>query len=208
MRGALLASSAIRCCRVNTNSGFDAPVMFPSNGSLTQASPFLPGVPQVSVPPAQRYYGMLRSPVVLPAVLRFLGLAVPVPCACLRLSSLPDAGRRPGAFGCGRTEPPFADERRLGLSSSWGTLHADALFSDPQSSFPPFFVSFAWRYQSRAPVFVSPRCPTPAGGLVHLGVAAPSHPSRNGDVWVSQVPGEPSTLMPCSLTPAGPRHQA
>jgi hypothetical protein len=81
---------------------------------------------------------MLRSPVVLPAALRFLGLAVPVPCACFRLSSLPDAGRRPGAFGCGRTEPPFAEWRR----------------------------------------------------------------------WMSQVPGEPSTLMPCSLTPAGPRHQA
>ena len=81
---------------------------------------------------------MLRSPVVLPAALRFLGLAVPVPCVCLRLSSLPDAGRRPGAFGCGRTEPPFTEWRR----------------------------------------------------------------------WVSQVPGEPSTLMPCSQTPAGPRHQA
>src|SRR5258708_3177782 len=111
MRGALLASSAIRCCRVNTNSGFDAPVMFPSNGPLTQASPFLPGVPQVSVPPAPRYYGMLRPPVALPAALRFLGLVVP----------------------------------------------------------------------SRAPVFVSPHCPTPAEGLVHLGVAAPSHPLRNGD---------------------------
>jgi hypothetical protein len=123
---------------VNMNSGFDAPFMSPSNGPLTRASPFLPGVPQVSVPPAHRYYGMLRHPVVLPAVLRFLRLAVPSP----------------------------------------------------------------------APVFVSPRCPTPAGGLVHWGAAAPSRPLRTGDAWVSQVPGEPSTLMPCSPTPAGPRHQA
>jgi len=170
MRGALLASSAIRCCRVNTNSGFDAPVMFPSNGPLTQASPFLPGVPQVSVPPAPRYYGMLRSPVVLPAALRFLGLAVPVPCACFRLSSLPDAGRRPGALGCGRTEPPFTEWRPLGLSSSWGTLHADALFSDPGRTETP------GRYgvPTRPPLVRTARAPASMG--FRGSIAGPRRP--------------------------------
>ena len=108
------------------------------------------------VPPAPRYYEMLRPPVVLPAVLRFLRLAVPVPCACLRLSSLPDAGRRPGAFGCGRTEPPFTEWRRLGLSSSWGTLHADALFSDPGRTETPG----QYGVPTRPPLLSTARAPT------------------------------------------------
>jgi hypothetical protein len=33
--GDCFASSAIRCCRVDTRSGFNAPAMFPSNGSMT-----------------------------------------------------------------------------------------------------------------------------------------------------------------------------
>src|SRR5260370_37303253 len=43
------------------------------------------------------------------------------PCACLRLSLRPDAGRGPGAFGSGSSTPAFADGKRQGLSGSWGT---------------------------------------------------------------------------------------
>jgi len=48
--GACLASSAIRCCFVDTVPGFDAPAMFPSNGAATRR--FLPsaGFPRVGFP--------------------------------------------------------------------------------------------------------------------------------------------------------------
>ena len=50
LSGACLASSAIRCSFVETVSGFDVPVMFPSNGSVTRRPPSLHGVPRVGSP--------------------------------------------------------------------------------------------------------------------------------------------------------------
>jgi hypothetical protein len=130
MRGALLASSAIRCCRVNTNSGFEAPVMFPSNGPLTQASPSLLGVPQVWFPQLHGTMGCSDPQSSFPP--HFVSFAWRY--LALRLSSSLLAARRRQEAWCiwrGRTEPHFMDWETLGLSSSRGTLHADALFSDP-----------------------------------------------------------------------------
>jgi hypothetical protein len=61
------------------------------------------------------------TPCVLVAALRLPSLGDTRPCACLRLSLRPDAGRGPGAFGSGSSAPAFSDGRPQGLSGSWGT---------------------------------------------------------------------------------------
>src|SRR5262249_11553078 len=48
--GACLASSAIRCCFVDTVPGFDAPAMFPSNDSATRRLLPSAGFPRVGFP--------------------------------------------------------------------------------------------------------------------------------------------------------------
>ena len=48
--GDCFASSAIRCCFVGTVPGFDAPAMFPSNGSTTRRPLPSAGSPQVGFP--------------------------------------------------------------------------------------------------------------------------------------------------------------
>src|SRR5271157_5757430 len=74
--GPFLASSAIRCCFVNTVSGLGVPIMFPSNGSSDGAS-FPPQGPFGMVPLAHRYDETLRLPAAHFAALRFLRLAIP-----------------------------------------------------------------------------------------------------------------------------------
>src|SRR5471032_1591458 len=67
--------------------------MFPSNGSLNQASPFLPRVLVRRVPPAQRYYGTLRIPPSFPPRLITRDGYRP-----MRLRSLPWTRRRSRAW--------------------------------------------------------------------------------------------------------------
>src|SRR5947209_8112983 len=83
------ASSAIRCCNVDTYTGFWAPDMYPSNGSLKRR-PLRSAGSIGPVPPPQRYYGALRLPAVRLAALHCLRLAIP-PCAS---NLLPAAGTR------------------------------------------------------------------------------------------------------------------
>src|SRR5436190_16275907 len=69
------ASSAIRCCNVDTYTGFWAPDMFPSNGPLKRRP--LPSAGSLGrVPPLHRYYEALRTPAVPLAALRCLSLTI------------------------------------------------------------------------------------------------------------------------------------
>src|SRR5262245_23331166 len=101
MSGQFLASSAIRCCFVDTVSGLGVPVMFPSNGSCDGVS-FPPRGPFGVVPPIHRYYEALRLPAVL-AFSPFFGPPDKGDCLghpnvnlrtsrCLLMSSPPVAG--------------------------------------------------------------------------------------------------------------------
>ena len=63
MAGLFLASVAIRFCFVDTNIGFYAPLVFPTNGSITMMPPFLVRVLLSRVPHCHQYYGTLRLPV-------------------------------------------------------------------------------------------------------------------------------------------------
>src|ERR1700682_4614247 len=79
--GDRLASSAIRCSFVETLGGLCVPCIFPSNGSVDRLS--LPSAGFLGwVPPLPRYYGELRRPLIPPASLRRLRLAVPDALAC------------------------------------------------------------------------------------------------------------------------------
>ncbi len=70
------ASSALRCCSVDTYTGFWAPDRFPSNGSLKRRP--LPSAGCLGpVPPLPRSSEALRPPAVRLAVLRCLRLAIP-----------------------------------------------------------------------------------------------------------------------------------
>ena len=113
------ASSAIRCCSVDTYTGFWAPDMFPSNGPLKRRP--LPSAGSLGpVPPLRRYYGALRTPAARLAALRCLRLAIPP----LRLV----CSQRPRrtAVGSGELMVRFPSRncrwKRQGLSGSWVTL--------------------------------------------------------------------------------------
>lgn len=82
MAGLSLASMAIRFCFVDTNTGFYAPLVFPTNGSITTMSPFLVRVLLSRVPCCHQYYGTLRLPV--PTV-RSLMHSLPDSCVLLHV---------------------------------------------------------------------------------------------------------------------------
>ena len=67
--------------------------------------------------------------------------------------------------------------------------------------FSPRFVCLRVAIPARAPVFVSPCGPTPAGGLELSGLAAPRQSFRTGDPRASQVPGEPRCAYALFLDP-------
>ncbi len=104
-------------------SGFDAPAMFPSNGSITWRPLPSPGSTGV-VPRVPRYYEALRFPAALPDTLRFLRMTVTTP---LRLSSFllpsptPTCGRE--VWGLARSQSQMLKRwKRQGVPSSWGIL--------------------------------------------------------------------------------------
>ena len=92
--GECFASSAIRCCFVNTRSSSDALGMFPSRGHEA-APPSLPRVQVGPVPLLRRYYEVLRFPTARDAALRFLHATLTTPRASLRVSG--QVRRRLGA---------------------------------------------------------------------------------------------------------------
>src|SRR5262249_27119957 len=77
--GLCRASCAIRCRFVDTSTGSDAPVLFPSNGWLKRR-PLCSAGSLGLVPPLRRYYGTLRLPAARLAALRRLRLAIPSLC--------------------------------------------------------------------------------------------------------------------------------
>ena len=86
-------------------SGFDAPTMCPSNGSVTRRSLPSPGSAG-NVPRVLRYYEALRFPASLSATLRFLRMTVTIParlCSCLQPSPTPTWGQ--GVWGWHFPEP-------------------------------------------------------------------------------------------------------
>jgi hypothetical protein len=129
-------------------------------------------------------------------------LSVVVACTGRRVSAPP--ARFPStAPRCG-TSFPSQGSSRFGFPWFNGTMK----YSDFRPSFSPRFVVLRLAIPPRAPVFVSPLSPTPAGGLEFSGLALPANRCRRGDGRFSQVPGRPAVSMPCSSTPAGPPHQA
>ena len=84
MAGLFLASVAIRFCFVDTNIGFYAPLVFPTNGSITMMPPFLVRVLLSRVPRCHQYYGTLRLPV---PTARSLMDSLPGSCVLLQLCS-------------------------------------------------------------------------------------------------------------------------
>src|SRR5437667_10699129 len=118
--GACFASSAIRCCRVDMSPSSDALAMFPSNDSAMRHPLPSPGSLRV------RFSWFLGTMECSDALCPYRRASLPSlgdtrPCACLRFSLRPDAGRGPGAFGSGSSPPAFPDGRPQGLSGSWGT---------------------------------------------------------------------------------------
>src|SRR5712671_1369613 len=117
--GDCFANSAICWHRVDTISSSDALGMFPPSRPTTRRplpSPF-PGnrVPVVRVPLLRRYYETLRLPVVLPAVLRFLRLAVPLLAPVFVSPQGPAPAKGPGTFGSGSsTTPAFKEMETTG----------------------------------------------------------------------------------------------
>ena len=73
MCGACRASSAIRCCRVDTRSESDASGMFPSNGSVTRCSPSLHRLLPGAVGLLRRYYESTPTPAAPPTRLADVG---------------------------------------------------------------------------------------------------------------------------------------
>ena len=69
-----LASSAIRCCFVETVSGLGVPAIFPSSGSVFRLSPSLRRVLRSPFPCFIGTIGELRLPAVHPVLLRLLAL--------------------------------------------------------------------------------------------------------------------------------------
>ena len=69
------------------------------------------------------------------------------------------------------------------------------------ASLSPRFVCLRVAIPARAPVFVSPCGPTPAGGLELSGLAAPRQSFRTGDPRASQVPGKPRCAYALFLDP-------
>src|SRR5271156_2619435 len=120
--GDCFASSAIRCCRVDTVSGFDAPAMFPSNDSATRHSLPSPGSPRCQFP---CFHGTMECSDVLRPSHR---TRLPSPgdtmrrglCVCSQRSRSPDRG--PGV----RHPVPSTGNGAHGgvqdLPGSWGTL--------------------------------------------------------------------------------------
>lgn len=92
MAGLSLASVAIRFCFVDTNTGFCAPLVFPTNGSITTMSPFLVRVLPSGVPRCRRYYGTLRLPVPTARSLMdsFTGSCVLLPVRSAGFEAQPD----------------------------------------------------------------------------------------------------------------------
>src|SRR6516162_9626485 len=127
--GDCLASSAIRCCRVDTRSGFDAPAMFPSNDSMTWHPLPSPGSRRLRFP---CFDGTTRcSDVRRSFPPRFVAFAwryhwlhprfVPGAAECAR-AGLELVSRCPAGKLPWRTQD---------LPGSWGTPCPYALFFDP-----------------------------------------------------------------------------
>jgi hypothetical protein len=120
--GDCLASSAIRCSFVETESELDVSGIFPSNGSVSRR--LLPSAGSLgSVPPLHQYYEALRLLSVRPGTLR----SPSRPGTRRRLLGFAPrggtAGKRPlGPVPlCGGPTRVF-NGRRRGLPGSWGTL--------------------------------------------------------------------------------------
>ena len=120
--GALLASCAIRPCFVDTGSGFDVPVMFPSGGVMSMAFPSLPGVRSGWFP---RFVGTTkRSDSPSPVSPSFVAFARRYR-RCVRSSSPTAPDARPRIIpelGQPVLPPRHGRRRGWGLPSSRGTL--------------------------------------------------------------------------------------
>ena len=119
--GLCRASSAIRCCFVDTSTGFDAPAMFPSNGVMTRRP--LPSAGSLGmVPPASSVLWDAPTPrrPSRPASLPSRGDTT----VCARVCSPRSRASPPGAWGVVGSGLPSRKLRwrRRGLPGSWGTL--------------------------------------------------------------------------------------
>ena len=87
----------------------------------------------VRVPLLRRYYETLRLPVVLPAVLRFLRLAVPLLASVFVSPQGPTPTQGPGTFGSGSSTTPAFEEMEVTGSPRFleNPNCAFAVFSDP-----------------------------------------------------------------------------
>jgi hypothetical protein len=119
--GDCFASSAIRCCFVDTGSGFDAPALFPSNRSVTWHSLPSPGPGRLPFP---RFGGTMECSDVLRPWRRapLPSLGATRRCGCRFAPCGPARQPRAGGSSSG---PPYrllspGDDQDL--PGSWGTL--------------------------------------------------------------------------------------
>src|SRR4051794_40944507 len=126
--GDCLASSAIRCRRVEMGSRLGVPGIFPSNGLMARRP--LPSAGALgAVPPRHRYYEALRLPVARPAALRCLRLAVSRSHPSFAPTAAGCARRRPG--GGHPVLPPGLAEKAKGPPRFLEDPRERALFFDP-----------------------------------------------------------------------------
>jgi hypothetical protein len=121
--GDCCASTAIRCCFVDTPSGSCAPALFPPNDSATRRLRPSTGFRGL-VPRSPRYHETLRFPKDLLAALRLCFAWRYHPASPVFVSPLrpDDGGLGPGTFGTGCPTPADVEMEPLGVPSSWGTL--------------------------------------------------------------------------------------
>src|SRR6266478_7128981 len=108
--GDCFANSAICWHRVDTKSSSDALGMFPPSRPTTRRPLPSTGSPWSGFPLLRRYYETLRLPVVLPALLRFLRLAVPLLAPVFVSPQGPTPAQGPGTFGSGSSTTPAFEE--------------------------------------------------------------------------------------------------
>ena len=147
MAGLFLASVAIRFCFVDTNTGSCAPLVFPTNGSITMMSPFLVRILPSGVPRCHQYYGTLRLPVPTARSLMYSlpGSCVSLPVCFIRLEASPDdrvlfshrtngdctqvsTGSRRFLRNPSCTSALVSDPGRAGIASPYRQASADPIF--------------------------------------------------------------------------------
>jgi hypothetical protein len=102
----------------------------------------------------------------------------------------------------------FPPQGPVGFRSPASTVLSE--HSDAPPSFPPHFVSFAWRYHRAPIVRLSSARSTRLAEAWGFRVRQPLGRSWNPVEMTGPLtfPGDPLVHMPCSATPAGPTRQA